>query len=357
MVPYLAKMFTSVVVGRRTKQVTCEKCGTPFLYELTRTATGTGEAPYFLGQASAKASAQASAQWYLDRRLAHEVELVPCPKCGWVNADMVKTYRKRKYRYLPLLAVVIVVVGFFVALFLGAALARVFGANSDLPWVTRLIVLIFCLASPIWIFPFRFWLRRRIDPNRTYPQRPAVPLGTPPAQIERTDPHTGKTHLAPVPNRYENPDLLAGWAVFRPSQVVFPRVCCCCMAPASTEYSPPFKVNKGSNVPVPLCGPCASRIRRRWWPVALAVAVVLIALVALLARGIPGIDHTGQWIVFGVVSLFAVPFGVAVLPDLICRPYRRRVVDADRGIVRFRATNRAFTGLLMDQVRQSNGDM
>jgi len=184
-----------------------------------------------------------------------------------------------------------------------------------------------------------------------------VPLGTPPALIERNDPHTGERRVELVPNRCDKPELLASWAVYRPGQVEFPRVCCVCMTPASTNYRSPFKVNKGSDFPVPLCGPCYSRVRRRWWLFALAVAGAAIGLAALLAKAVPGLDDFGRWALFCVVALFAVCFGVAVLPNLICRPYRLRVVDADRGVFRFKASSRAYTGLLIDQVRQSNGDV
>jgi hypothetical protein len=270
---------------------------------------------------------------------------------------MVKTYRKRKYRYLPWLSGVIVVLGFFAALFLGAGLARVFGRNSDVPWISRLVLLATCLSSPIWIFLLRSWLRRRINPNRTHPRGSAVPLGTPPALIERNDPRSGEVHLEPVANRYEHSDLLAAWAVYRPGQVEFPEVCCVCMTPASTAYRSPFKFGWGSDVPVAICGPCASRCRRRWWAVAMIVGVVALALSALSAMIIPAFGVFGRWPVFLLVVFIMMPVSLAVVPNRMCRPYRLRLVDGDRGVFRFKAPNRAYTELLIDQVRQTNGDV
>lgn len=353
---YISKMISATLIGRQTKHATCEKCQTRFRYELTRFGTGLGEAPFFLGQASAAASAQAEARRHLQERLEREVELVPCPKCGWVNVDVIKTYRKRKYRHLPWLSSVIVVAGFFAALFLGASLARVLGGRSDAPWIARLVLLVVCLSSPAWIFLLRSGLRRRINPNRTQPRWPAVPLGTPPALIERNDPNTGEVHLEPVPNRYEHSGLLATWAVYRLSQIELPPVCCICMAPASTTYRSPFKVGADSDFPVPLCGRCASRVRRRWWVLATVVTVAALALSVISALAIPSLDVLGRWLVFLPVSFLVVSVSVAVLPNKICRPYRFRNVDKDRGVFRFQAPNRAYTELLIDQVRQSNGE-
>lgn len=357
---YVGMRYTSFVVGRQIEQVTCEKCQTQFCYELTRIGTGVSHSPYFLDEASAPNRAQGRAQGDMGKRLQREAEMVPCPKCGWVNEDLIKVYRKLKYRRLPWLAVAIVPVGFFAALFLGAGLARVFGGDSDVPWMSRLALLIVCLSSPAWIFLLRGWLRRRIDPNRTYPQRPVVPLGTPPAVLERKDPAGGKSRFNLVANRYENADRVAGWAVYRPEQVSFPEVCCVCMAPATTSYRSPFPINKGSDFPVPLCGSCLSRIRRRWWTIALAITAV--SIVSALALGLamgpppPGHDSVMRWLGCGFLALIVAAIGIAAIPGRICRPYRLRFVDAGRDIMKFKAANKSYTQFLIDQVRRSNGE-
>lgn len=346
---YFGKTFTSQITGYRTVHVTCEKCQTKFRYELTRTGRGSGEAPYFLGQTEAANRAKLRAQRNLEWRLEHEGEMVPCPNCHWVNEKLIRKYRERKYLWS--VAIVLFEAAVLIAAMLHVYVCILVKAPAD----QVAIVVVYSLPL-IGIFLFRGWLRRRIDPNRTYPQCPFVPLGTPPALIERNDPKTGETHLESVPNRYENTDLMTEWAVFRPGQVVMPAVCCVCMAPATTTYSVRFKVNKHSGFPAPLCGPCASQIRRRWWLIALVVAVVGLGLAALLAKAVPGLDDIGRWAIFIVIAVFPVPFAMAVVPNRMCQPYRLRTVDAARGIFGFRAASRAYTELLIDQVRQSNGD-
>ena len=42
----------------------------------------------------------AAARKDLARRLERESEMVPCPKCQWVNEDLIARYRRRKYRPL-----------------------------------------------------------------------------------------------------------------------------------------------------------------------------------------------------------------------------------------------------------------
>jgi hypothetical protein len=106
----------------------------------------------------------------------------------------------------------------------------------------------------------------------------------------------------------------------------------------------------------PLCKACSSKIRRRWWRISLAVAAATFGVAALLAMTLPGAEGCDRWTIFPVLLALGVPAGVAVLSRLYCRPYRLGRVDADRGIWKFRAYNRSYTELLIDQVRRSNGE-
>src|SRR5438067_1274597 len=94
---YHAKVFKSSTSGLRVESVVCEKCATTFSYELVRVGAGTASAPYYIGQTAAKARADQRARADLQKRLAREAELVPCPKCHWVNDGLIERVRRRRY--------------------------------------------------------------------------------------------------------------------------------------------------------------------------------------------------------------------------------------------------------------------
>jgi hypothetical protein len=209
--------------------------------------------------------------------------------------------------------------------------------------------------SPAWVLLARRSLRQRIDPNTTYPRRPNVPPGTPPALIEHRDSQTGELILVPVATRADQQVDDSDWAMFRPGQVQLPPVCCMCLSPAVTVYRSPLKVNERSEVEVPLCRSCGTHLSRRWWLAVVVVGAASITLAAGLAIGVPGGDALGRWLLFGIIGFFGALIGGVVIAGRVCRPYRMAVVDADRGIVKFAASNSAYTAMLVEQVRVSDG--
>ena len=66
-------------------------------------------------------------------------------------------------------------------------------------------------------------------------------------------------------------------------------------------------------------------------------------------------DGTGRAVVGCVLMLFAGVAGLAIFPSMRCRPARAKVVDAGRGIFRFRAQNPDYTRLLIDQIDAHDG--
>ena len=365
MIPvYVGKELTATAAGRKLEAVSCERCGTKYHYELTRLGVGKASAPYYLGQASAERRSASSAERDLDRRLAGEAEMVPCPKCNWVNADLVDRYRRRLYRGAPLLIGLLIGVGFAGSLLLGVGLAESFGYDSRLPGLVTAGWLALFLSSPVWVLLLRGVLRRRAaDPNASFPAPPRLPPGTPPALIQPRNAHTGKARLVPVLR--EEPAAQTGggdageWAVYRPGQVRFPNLCCVCLKPGRTTWAAPFKVNDDSDFDAPLCHGCDSDLRRRWWtlaPLAVAGAAAIAMSLWLLAYAlIPAMDSPGRWGLSAIVMLFASLFGVAIVPSMLCRPYRLKVVDSDRGIVSFRAKNAGYTRLLIEQAEAADG--
>ena len=352
MIVYFGKRRIATVAGKRLESVTCEKCGTQFYYELTRVGTGTADAPYNVGEAAAARRADARAEKDLARRLAREAELVPCPKCHWVNDDLVLRYRRRRYRCGRW---VIAFGGLAITPMLGVALANLLGQRIALPADLVFWPLAgFTVLSSLLVLTTR-WLRSRIDPNQTYPRRPELPPGTPPAWIERLDARTGESSFEAVPSQLTT--CKDGWVEFRPGQVAIPASCCVCMAEAATTYDAPFKVHENDEpMMVPLCARCASQLRRQWWLMALFVSIAVAVVAGIVAVCVPKASHEDRWVLFIAITAIAGPLFVLTFPALICRPYRLRVMDADRGIVRLWTRSAEFIEALAVQVRQSDGE-
>jgi hypothetical protein len=348
---YFGKQFTSSAAGRRIEQVTCEQCGTEFWYELNRTGIGQGSAPYYLFQNSAARRANAAAAKDLQRRLNRDAELVPCPKCNWVNESLLTRYRRTQYQFHPALMVALSA-AFIILICL--VLAR--EQTKRRHWQEAMTVPgIALIAAPIDLIAIlltaRSLLRQRINPNVTYPRPPELPLATPPALVLCSDPTTGLYELEPARQVAPPRGIDVKWLLLRPEQFRFPKVCASCLGSASTIYSSPFKVRQGSELSVPLCSECYTRIQIRWWLWAFTVAAMAIFIAGIAARSLPGIDLFGRWFLFSFVAFFAGAFGVASVPGRICRPYRLRVVDARRGILKFAAANPAYTAFLAEHIR------
>jgi hypothetical protein len=346
---YVGKSYTATLGGSRIVPVACERCQNRFFYELTRVGVGRASAPYYVGQAAAADRAEQAAKKDLARRLERESELVPCPECQWVNGDLIARYRRRRYRPLGWIAAAIAIVGIV------AAMGDMFLDNRRFLSGGMQVFLAVCLLSAGAVLLFRNGLRRRIDPNRGATGKPVIPPGTPPALVARWDPEGGPVRLETVGRPAV--DLARGveWVLLRPNQVELPQLCCLCLDKATTAYDSPFKVNEDSTIDVPLCGACAAGLRHRWWIIALITFCLTLAVTGLVVLMIPAADTTGRWISFVIFGTIVSAFAIAVVPNMACRPYRFRVIDADRGIVRFSARNLEYNALLEQSVRESDG--
>jgi hypothetical protein len=340
MVLYLGKKFTSTTAGRRIVEATCEKCQTPYFYELAREGIGMASAPYYLGQEAAEKRAERSAQKNLSKLLVNDVELVPCPKCHWINESTVRRFRKQCYRgswkYITLaIAFVVLSVPVVVA---------VADSSAQLLRFTLLFQLL-AIAIVLMVTPL---LRSRIRPNRLFPDPPVLPPGTPPAFLEQFDPNGSKAVIQAIPSVKAPAD----YAIIRPGQVQLPHLCMLCLQPPSTLYTPPFRVNPESEPPVLLCATCHKSLRKKWLVLAMGTAVAGLAVAAFVATLPAKIDNLGRWFAFIVMGLILLPTAIAILPNQFCRPYKLRVLDRSRGIFSFKARNPAFTQLVIDAVRE-----
>jgi hypothetical protein len=358
MLIFVGKVFTSTAFGRRLETVICEKCSTRYHYVLSRIGIGQGSAAYLMGQQSASNRAMDASRANLAKRLNREAELVPCPRCHWVNEDLIQRHRKTLYRRAPKLMMIVGGVLFLAGLLISTPLFDIYGYNSKLPGLIISMFLWLALISPVVILLIRRNLRMRVDPNHTYPGSPQLPLGTPPALVEKLDPKSGQPVLEPVANQPELPGNAGEWAVFRPGQIFFPPVCCFCLSQATKTYTAPFKVSHKDVVfSLPLCAACSKKLMIRWCLAALFILVVTLGGSGLLVWMIPGGDAFGHWMMFCILGLFAGLFGVAMFPNWICRPYRSKVVDSDRGIVKLAVKNQSYTDLLIEQARAVNAQV
>jgi Zn ribbon nucleic-acid-binding protein len=104
MVP-IGTSYTATMKGSVLKLVACEECDAEYVYTLRRRAKGHGFSPLFFNQAGAQAQALQGAQTALQERLEHEVDEVPCPKCGHIQKHMFPMARKRYRRWMLVLGV------------------------------------------------------------------------------------------------------------------------------------------------------------------------------------------------------------------------------------------------------------
>lgn len=124
---YFQKRFTAHVSGTIVRQVTCERCSFAFEYDITRTAAGYGISPYGVNDDGAARRAANHAERNLAELLAHAADPVPCPECGWLQADMVQESRARQWGTLRAVAISILFMS-LLSMVLGAML--LLGSNS-----------------------------------------------------------------------------------------------------------------------------------------------------------------------------------------------------------------------------------
>lgn len=98
---YWGTHYTSTATQRLRKNVTCEKCGCPFAYELVRQAAGTGRSVYNLDNQGAHQRAQHQATSTIHAMLANDEDPVPCPRCGWFQKSMVQKNSRVQWDWTP----------------------------------------------------------------------------------------------------------------------------------------------------------------------------------------------------------------------------------------------------------------
>jgi hypothetical protein len=150
------------MVGKRTRRATCEKCRVHYYYDMVRAGVGAGESGLFLGRETARDEADINARISLQEQLEEDCDIVPCPYCGWLQADMVAKLRKGKHRWLHWVGGLISCGAFGATwLFLGLALH-----SGWLGFAGGVAA-----GYAVWfaVLAFRSSLAKRWDPNQPTP--------------------------------------------------------------------------------------------------------------------------------------------------------------------------------------------
>lgn len=347
MVLYWQKRMLAEHFGETTVRVECHHCGREYFYELRRVGAGSEVAPFFVGSGRASRKALDQSQRDLSRRMASEAELVPCPACNWINEDLVRGYRRGRFRIWTSIAFCI---GFFGTA--GSLIAAAIVYKGPAPDHKLLPYLIYggpavAISIAAACVLLQVGLRSLIRPNRNFPRPPKVPPGTPPAL--RKDPQSGE--LTPA-NRddavVQSPD---GWQDFRIGRDEFPPVCCVCGRAAQDGSAYKCDVSKVSAVEIPRCGECAQRAKRKSRRIKFLIVVPALGVTAAVAFA-AGLDAIG--ITFATFfALIPLAFIAEFFGPWATAPVSVSGRYLSRGIARLRFRNRAYAELLAKHNRDT----
>ncbi len=92
--------YDVTLTGRVPKLVRCEQCGHEYVYLLEGTAAGHGSSPLFLDNEGARNRAYETAHVFLDATLRDDCAVVPCARCGHVQAHMLPKARQQYRRWM-----------------------------------------------------------------------------------------------------------------------------------------------------------------------------------------------------------------------------------------------------------------
>jgi hypothetical protein len=336
---YVGKRFDAAKVGGFVVGVVCDKCRCEYYYELTRRGTGAGEAPYGIGTTRAAESAQAQAERDLKIRLASEADLVPCPKCHWINDELIQGYRLGQYRGCGVLAFVVGLLGTIAALL--CALYLWMGTPRDHGAIPYFLIggptLFAMLAGGIILL--RNGLRRLIRPNRNFPRPPAVPVGSARALLLDSN---GQLGLA-------DPLDVSDGVDFAVDRFQLPPLCCGCLQAPDQGYAYKLPLGQASHLEIPRCGKCARQAKRKYLQLWLLYTVCgwVVGGGLLLLFDWLGWLTLEILVGFGLLThlIFAFMFAAS-----LAAPVKFVVGDRPAGIVRLRFRNSDYARVVAKQI-------
>lgn len=166
------RQFATSMSGSINKQVHCENCGADYVFELSRHVSGSaGIGPRTDSEEAREASGFAATR-NLHKTLHRAIEPVACPKCGWLQADMVAHVKKHHKRWLNKLSLTLAAIGVGTGL-LFAPIVTHPGAEPAL-YVLMAIAAGLCVIAVAFMF-LRIALAHKLDPNANYAERANQP--------------------------------------------------------------------------------------------------------------------------------------------------------------------------------------
>ncbi len=339
MVPYYSREYRSTSIGVRIVEVTCEKCAAVYFYELARVGKGAVSAPYAIGSDTAAQKSTDLAEANLNQRLTDESELVPCPKCFWINEELVTGYRRGQYRGWTKFALGVGFFGTLISLLMAWFLSQ--GPQADraaLPYFLYYGPAI-SIGLSIPLFLRGRWLKSRIKPNDAFPLAPRLPPGSPKALIE--NPTTGELEPAPPMIGQETSD---DWLDFQVGRSVLPPVCAECLGPPDEKSSYEQPLDQSVTLVVPRCAECEDRAEKTRLKLGLIwMAITAVVLISIL--WVLNLEAIFFWC--GGVLALMLGYGVGMVHgDLLTTPVRIEFVDDSRGIVRLQFRNQEYRKLI-----------
>ncbi len=325
MIVHWSKHIRIERLGKRVVSVVCDQCACEYCFPLIRIGTGNSSAPYSIGVGRATKAAEKQAEKDLERRLKTEMELVPCPKCYWVNEELVQGYRRGRYRELGKAAVAFAIIGLCCAL----PIIWLYVDNPAVAGPPSILFAVLCgffeLAA-LSLYWLRNFLRSRIRPNLRYPDPPALPPGIPTAFV--VDPESNE--LVPATSERPEGEFTNGWQAFRIGHDDLPTECCVCLGESEAGCGHTVQLTPSLQLEVPRCVPCYGLARFQYWRnylMAFLAGLVLIGIVMLFTSGF---HEPEVWIV--LVGGVVLDLGLsAFIASRTTAPVKTRGLDIPRG--------------------------
>lgn len=151
--------------GSTHRPVTCERCGTQFVYKAERTVERFTPVPALMDEGEIRRKGEQLAKKQLEQELANASDVIPCPSCGWVQQEMIDAARRDRFRLMrefgwPLVAAAVIL-----------ALLALGLTYWNQPVMVNNALLVWCLVAGVGLAGVGLLLGRRLlssgfDPNR-----------------------------------------------------------------------------------------------------------------------------------------------------------------------------------------------
>jgi len=355
MIVYFGQNFTAAKTGTAVREVICEKCGCDYRYRLFRRGAGSGTSPYSMDNKGAQRRAENMAAKKLQKLLLYAVDPVPCPECGWIQADMVDEYQSRHHGWLYGLAITFAIL-FGVAIFLWSVIAtkgydRAMKSDDVMVLIVMGVLLAMGVGLPILT---RKLLIRRLNPNRNFPQRPDPIPGAPKAfrpgeegvlDALPADAPAGQLSYQHMPPEIEP----GGWVTVQLALWPVPATCCSCLGQTQQVRMYTATATNSMKLPVRLCDQCRKFYRTK------SLVWMLIGFIICGAGAFFWVASSGRkddevvaWLVGGFAGLLGVGIAAA-LAHSFARPVGFSRFNGPLNTVRVRFKNSDYTPVFMNE--------